>query len=267
VTLAAGGSAGVPITLASAPGTTATLLGILYVPDGVNDVVFANLVLNGRNQSGTPSPQVNGDRVVFRGNEVTNENSGICLTLGGSFERYGRARDVVVEGNRIHHCGRLPRTNHDHGIYVEGADNARIVDNAFYANADWGIHLYPDADGSYIAHNVIDGNGAGLIFAGEAAGGEYSQPYSSDNNLVELNVISNATDRYNIESWWGGPRGTGNVARENCLWNGALGNIDLSRGGFVAHANMFADPLYVDRARYDFRLQPGSPCTGRGPRQ
>ena len=108
LTPATGGSPGNPITLASAPTTTATLLGLLYVPDSVNDVVFENLVLNGRNAARAPSPQVNGDRIRFRGNEVTNQNSAICLSLGGSFENYGRARDVVVERNRIHHCGRLP---------------------------------------------------------------------------------------------------------------------------------------------------------------
>ena len=97
---------------------------------------------------------------------------------------------------------------HDHGIYLEGANNARVTDNVFYNNADWGIHLYPDAEGSYIAYNVVDGNGRGLIFAGEAAGGEYGQPYASDNNIVELNIISNSTVRYNVDSWWGGPVGT-----------------------------------------------------------
>jgi parallel beta-helix repeat protein len=230
-------------------------------------MVFSNLTLDGTNPNETPSPQVNGDRITFRDNEVTNGNTAICFALGGAFENYGRARDSLLERNRIHHCGRLPATNHDHGIYVEGADNARIVDNVIYANADWGVHLYPDADNSYVAYNVIDGNGAGLIFAGERAGGEYTQPYSSDSNVVERNIITNSVNRYNIESWWGGPVGVGNVARENCVWNGALGEIDLSGGGFVAHSNLFVNPLYVDPAHYDFRLQPGSPCVGKGPRQ
>ena len=31
--------------------------------------------------------------------------------------------------NRIHHCGNLPPTNHDHGIYVEASDNLVIRNN------------------------------------------------------------------------------------------------------------------------------------------
>jgi parallel beta-helix repeat protein len=241
-------------------------VGLLSVPDSVNDVVFENLALDGRNFGDIPSPQVNGDRITFQGNDVTNENSAICFTLGGAFEDYGRAEDVVIERNRIHHCGQLPADGHDHGIYIEGADNTRIVDNFIYSNADWGIHLYPDADGSYIARNVVDGNGSGLIFAGEDGGGEYGQPYSSDNNIVELNLITNSADGFNVESWWGGPVGVGNVLRSNCLWNGHLGDIDQSRQGFSSYGNKSVDPRYADRLAFDFRLRPESPCLGLGPR-
>ena len=76
-------------------------------------------------------------------------------------DEYGRARGTVIERNRIHNCGQLPPTNHHHGIYVEASDGARITDNWIYDNADRGMQLFPDAQGTYIARNVIDGNGAG----------------------------------------------------------------------------------------------------------
>ena len=113
---------------------------------------------------------------------------------------------------------------------------------------------------------MIDGNGEGVIFSSEAGGGEYSAAYASSGNVVTRNIISNSTQRHNVESFWAGPVGTGNVARDNCLWNGAQGNIDLSAGGFLSISNIVANPGFVDREAGDFRLQSGSPCAGMGPR-
>ena len=80
---------------------------------------------------------------TFRANDVTNHHTTICFILGS--DTYGRARDTVIERNRIHNCGELPATNHHHGIYVEASDGARITDNWIYDNADRGVQLFPDA--------------------------------------------------------------------------------------------------------------------------
>ena len=53
-----------------------------------------------------------------------------------------------------------------------------IRDNWIYDNADRGIQLYPDADGSTITGNVIDSNGEGIVFAGDG-------PDVSSDNLVD----------------------------------------------------------------------------------
>jgi parallel beta-helix repeat protein len=265
VTFTSGGSPGAPLTLRSTPGERATIRGRLYVAQTAADVVVSHLLLDGVNMNMHASPIVNGDRVSLLWNEITNEHSGICILLGPGFEDpLERAIDPVVEGNRIHDCGRLPPTGHDHGIYVEGTTNARITNNVIYDNAGYGVHLYPDGDGSFIASNVIDGNGGGLIFAGQAAGGEYEQPHSSDDNVVESNIFSHNSGRNNLESWWGGPTGTGNIVKGNCFWKGDPQDIDESEGGFIHLDDTFADPLYVDRASKNFTLRPGSPCKGKG---
>jgi len=266
VRISAGGTPGSPLTLKSGFGVRATIMGTLDITDTANDVVISDLVLNGKNASWHASPVVNGDRVRLVRNEITNGHTAICVLLGPGFEHTPeRALDPVVEDNRIHDCGRLPATGHDHGIYVEGTTNARIVNNVIYDNADYGIHLYPDGDGSFIANNVIDGNGGGLIFAGERAGGEYQFAHSSDSNTVKGNIVSNNTGRNNLESWWGGPTGTGNIVSGNCFWNGRPRDIDDSGGGFIHIDDTIADPLYVDRANKEFTLRLVSPCRGKGP--
>ena len=126
--------------------------------------------------------------MVFRDNDVTNRHTTICFLLG-SIE-WGRARGTVIEHNRIHNCGEMPPSNHHHGIYVEASDRARITGNWIYDNADRGVQLFPDAQNTYVAGNVIDGNGQGVVFSRK-----------SSNNVVENNVLSNPLVRYNIESF------------------------------------------------------------------
>ncbi|HEX3268492.1 MAG TPA: right-handed parallel beta-helix repeat-containing protein [Gaiellaceae bacterium] len=253
-----GGAPGSPIRLTSAPGGRATLVGRLYVPDSSNDAVFADLNLVGTNADNLSSPMVAGDRITFTGNDVTDNHTSICFGLG-SDSGWGTAVDVVIDNNRIHDCGRLPATNHDHGIYVESTRNAVITNNYIYDNADRGIQLYPDAQGTKIANNVIDGNGEGVLFSGDSG-------LASSNNVVTRNIVSNAVVRYNVESWWpdGNPVGTGNTATENCVWNGAQGNV-AAQVGFTASGNKAVNPLYTNRAAKNFQLQSGSPCAGYGP--
>jgi len=246
------------ITLTTAPGGgKATLLGKTWVPDSSNDVVFDGLVLNGRTSGARVSPDVQGDRVIFRNNDITNDNTAICLHIGSNIGS-GIAYNVVVDSNRIFRCGRMPATNFDHGIYVNHAYDTRITNNLIYDNSDYGIHLYPGANRTYVANNVIDGNGRGITFSG--AGG-----LVSSNNLVENNVISNSLVKANVESWWESGVGVGNLAARNCLWNGRNGNVDAGNGGFTATDNVAADPMFTNRAAKDFTLRTGSPCIGKVP--
>ena len=243
-----GGSASAPTTITSYPGERAKVVGRVHVADEANHVVVQQLDLDGRNDDNLPSPTVNGDGIVFRDNDVSNGHTTICFVLGS--DGYGRARGTVIERNRIHNCGQLPPTNHHHGIYVEASDGARITDNWIYDNADRGVQLFPDAQGTYVARNVIDGNGQGVIFSRESA-----------NNVVENNVISNPVVRYNIEDWQ--LSGGGNMARRNCVWStrhaGNPGGIQPGLEVPVV-ANLATNPEYVDRGAKDFRLRPGSPC-------
>jgi parallel beta-helix repeat protein len=253
------GRAGEPITITSYPGERATLAGRLAIREGADFITVISLDLDGRSESNLPSPAVNANDAVFIDNDVTNYNTTICFNLGGTV--YGRADRTVIEGNRIHGCGELPAGNLDHGIYVEHATDTVIVGNLVYDNADRGIQLYPDAQNSYIADNVIDGNGEGVMIAG---GEEEFGPQASNGNLIEHNVITFSTERYNVEADWGdGAPGEDNLVRRNCVYGGARASDRAGLAldaGFVAEDNLLADPLYVDRDARDLRLGVGSPC-------
>jgi hypothetical protein len=253
VTIRVSGRPGRPVTLQSRPGESARIVGRLQVSGRSRRVVVRRLWLDGRNRDALPSPTVNGRHIRFVDNDVTNRHTAICFALG--HQRFGVAHDVTIQRNRIHDCGRLPPTNLDQGVYVAEARDTRIVGNWIYGNADQGIQLYPDARRTYIAGNVIDSNGEGIIFGG-------SEGRAAADNLVQGNVISNSMIRENVESHFDGPIGTGNVVRRNCIGGGVrdagMGGILEPPVGFEAIDNVLEQPAF--RGLDDYRLAAGSPC-------
>jgi hypothetical protein len=227
--------------------------------------VIAELTLDGRANFGAgredlPSPTVNAAHTMILGNDISNSQTRVCIVLG-SIRGYGAAISPVVAGNRIHNCGvrsgtdGLQTTNNQHGVYVEHTYGARIVHNAIFDNADRGIQLYPAATGSRIFHNLILGNGQGVIFSG-------AEGFSSAGNLVIANAIAQSRIRSNIEHYWEAPSrpGTGNAAVRNCLGGAREGNVALPVLGYVARGNTAGDVRLVNRAAGDLRLARGSGC-------
>ena len=263
VSIRSGGTAAAPVTLRSEPGSRALLTGRLWIADGADHVVVSGLSLDGRALAGVtagdlPSPTVNGDHAVFLGNDVYNQRTRICFDIG-SIRGWGTATGTVLARNRVHDCGeRLASgdgNNHHHGIYVESGRATRIVQNVVYGNADRGIQLYPDAQGTWMLGNVIDGNGEGIIFSG-------AEGYASSGNRAIGNVVTNSRTRYDVEYWWQDPRrvGTGNVVARNCVGGGREGAIDLPAVGYAVGSNVLARPSFVDRLAGDLRPRAGSAC-------
>jgi Right handed beta helix region len=270
VSIRRGGSPGRSVTLAGAPGVRAVLIGTLWVAGSADYVTVRDLALDGRSASGAPSPQVNGDYATFYRVDVTNEHTGICFIVGGSADTYGVANNTTIARSRIHDCGVLPPRHLQHAVYLAHSVGAVIVDNEVFDNADWGLHLFPDAQDSNIQHNVFDDNGNGVILAGTG-------DTASSGNTIARNIFSNSTDAssaersgnnygFNVTSFWGGRVGSDNLVAFNCFWRGAGGNVNTANGGFVLSHNRNADPRYVARAGHDFRLRRGSACAGAGPR-
>lgn len=273
ISIRRGGSPSSPLTLASVSGGRAVLLGLLSIAHGADYVTIRNLALNSSGAGSLPSPQVNDDHATFYEVDVTNEHAGgICFDLGGAAGTYGVATHTVIANSRIHDCGHIPRDHLEHGIYLAHSRGAIIVDNYIYDNADWGLHLYPDAQDSNIQYNTLEGNGDGIIIAG-------TDDLASSGNMISHNILSNAVDTshlgeagniygYELASFWGGQQvGRANVVAHNCLWGGIAPGLQTANGGFTTDDNRVADPSYVSRSDKDFRLRDDSPCAGDGPRE
>jgi parallel beta-helix repeat protein len=250
------------VTIRNFPGKRATIAGRLWIARGANDVTVEELFIDGRNPGNLPSPTVNSRGATFNRVDVTNHHRAICFNLGNL--AFGRAIDTTIESSKIHGCGALPAGNHDHGIYLSYATDTLIRGNWIYDNADRGIQLYPDAQRTVIQHNVIYGNGEGIIFSGGFG-------VASNGNRVMNNVIAGSRVRRNVESFYspGEPLGSGNVVARNCAFGAATpdyagpdgSGIETPPVGFVAIDNISTEPSFVNAAGGDYRLVPGSRCS------
>ncbi len=257
--LSSGGLPGAAITIRSYPGERGRLVGNVHVRAGADHVTLSGLDIEGTGDVNTV--EVLGADFVLEDSDVTNAGRGRSCVLLGAEAGSGRADRPILRGNRLYGCGSVANGNKDHAVWAADSADGEIVENVVFDVAAYSVHLYPNAQGTLIARNVIDGgapsNRGGLLIGGDEGS-------ASSNNVAEHNIIAFA-ETYNVTSYWGGPVGTGNVVRNNCIWAGDNGNINTSQGGFAASSNTIADPLFVNRAAHDYRLQAGSPCAAMGP--
>jgi hypothetical protein len=230
------------------------LVGEVTVAEGSNHVKLADLDIEG--MGGSNTVKIYAADVVVEDSTITNLGRGDSCMILGSNSGHGQAARVVVRRNRFHDCGSAAHGNKDHGIYAQNVLEGEIVGNVFWNSAAYAIQLYPNAQRTRFAHNVVDGD-APSVRGGVLFGGDDS--FASSDNVVEQNVIAYA-QTYNVTSTWSGSVGSGNVTRNNCLWAGTEGEIATSDGGFSADANTVADPRFVSRRERDYRLGPGSSC-------
>jgi parallel beta-helix repeat protein len=275
LTLSAAGTKRSPITLRSLDrNRPATLHGVVWLAASGSYWIVEDLRIDGRNKWNLPSPIVNGSHSIWRRDDVSNVGSGdgtqpyaggICFNLG-QVKGYGYAADTTIAQSRIHDCG--VATNHNHGIYVVATSGRTIIrDNWIFRNGDRGIQLYPAGDNVTITHNVIDGNGSGIIFSGHGS-------LTSRDAAVTRNIISNSRDRWNVESWYpdGTPIGTGNLVSENCLWADSSNRYYNSDGGIapalgfvIGGGNVVQRPQFAGARQGNFKLWRQSGCKGFGP--
>jgi chitodextrinase len=198
----------------SYPGERAKLVGIVHVRSSASGVILSHLAFEGT--GGQNTIKIYAADVVVENSDITNAWRGLSCMILGSNSGYGQALRVIVRRNRFHECGDPANGNQDHAIYAQNVLAGEISGNVFWNTSGYTIQLYPNAQRTRFVHNVVDGD-APSVRGGVLFGGDTS--YASKDNVVEYNVITYAAT-YNITSTWSGAVGSGNVARNNCLWAG-----------------------------------------------
>jgi len=238
--------------LRGAPGERAHLAGDVVIWNTAPSVSLSHLEIEGDGHGNTV--KVYASDVMIEDAVITNRKRGRSCMILGSNVGWGQAPRAVVRRNTFYDCGSPAYGDLDHAIYAQAVEDGRIVGNVFWGSAAYAIQLYPNAQRTLVAHNVIDGSSpsvrGGIVFGGDDS-------FASNDNTVAFNVISDAV-AHGLSGSWRGAIGSGNIAKDNCLWRPG-GGIGESRG-FASSDNVLASPFFRDAERHDYRLGSASRC-------
>ncbi|HIH74958.1 MAG TPA: hypothetical protein HA306_07205 [Methanosarcina sp.] len=193
-------------------------------------------------------------------NDIEVNNNTIHNTYGpgvwliGWSESYAReeAQNVHIHNNIFYDTGTNPSIDWVGGIVTTGFYNTlienNIFDGAYHASI---VHMYPSGTHiypTYEGHPVLEPTGTGYT------------------TIIRNNIIVNTRPRSKD------PEGTGYaivnylpethtfILENNCLYNNSAGNYK----NCTSTADIYTDPLFVNREKHDYNLKPGSLCTGAG---
>jgi hypothetical protein len=143
-------------------------------------------------------------------NDISNRDpSGDTARAGMGILMAGNTTDVVgteIDGNYLHHCGQIPRNNHEHCMYLSHLRDGTVTDNLIYDSADRGIQNYSSPPNIVESGNlVVATHDTGVNACGGAT------DISMHNNVV---VLSGNDDFTTCPAY----NGSANSFTDNCTW-------------------------------------------------
>jgi hypothetical protein len=259
------GTATGQITITSAPGQQAKVVGLVEVEGAYT--TLSGLTIDGSNnlytaqRSGTSCPypvsnglEIDGPGDVFENNDFY--QSVASLRGNGIGVGWNRPADnAIIRDNRIHDLGQCMAF--DQMIYLAHGTGVQIYDNWMWNDPHgWAVQVYPGASNARIYDNVIDGAGSGFVVGGST---------QVANNTIDHNVIMNSTglptaglaQGVGISTCCG--LGSGNSFTNNLVFNNPGGIASAS--GITLSGNSTAAPGLADPTDHDYRAATASPAT------
>jgi hypothetical protein len=262
------GTAGQPVTITSAPGQQAKVVGLIEVEGAYTTV--ADLSIDGSNnlyasrRSGTNCAypvsnglEIDGAGDVFENNDFYQS----VASLRGNGIGIGwnhPADNAIIRANRIHDLGQCQAF--DQMIYLAHGTGVQIYDNWMWNDRHgWGIQVYPGASGAHIYDNVIDGAGSGIVLGGST---------QVAHNAIDHNVIMDSTglpdaglaQGVGVSTCCG--LGSGNSFTDNVVFNNPGGIASAS--GVTLNGNTTAAPNLADTTSHDYRMTSRTPSALTG---
>jgi hypothetical protein len=159
----------------------------------------------------------------------------------------GQPTGVRIEFSRVHSCGSESSGNLDHGLYCSSASTPMIVGNWFYDNEGYGVQLYPDCDGASVIGNVIAENGGSCDVDGNSTHVAYIMGFCGFGR-------ENATRPVYPPIHCGTT--SASQAVDMVLYDprSVPGTTDCG-SKLTQTRTLQADPQFVNRANYDFRMR------------
>jgi hypothetical protein len=260
--LAHDGSAGQRITITSAPGQQARIVGLVELEGAYT--TLSGLSIDGSNnlydfqRSGTSCPypvsnglEIDGAGDIFQNNDFYQS----VASLRGNGIGIGwnsPADNAIIRDNRIHDLGQCQAF--DQMIYLAHGSGVQIYDNWLWNDRHgWGVQVYPAATNAHIYDNVIDGAGSGFVVGGSS---------SVAGNAIDHNIILNSTglpaaglSGVGVSTCCG--LGAGNSFTNNVVYNNPGGIANAS--GITLSGNSTAAPQLADPANHDYSTTARTP--------